>query len=102
MELTAAIAALRWVPEGSSVRIISDSSYVTNLWGIKRIDRGERNEKNHDLWEALRDAIAVHRSVETQWVKGHSGVEGNERADLLADAGRLGNLMTAGRPPGGG
>ena len=39
--------------------------------------------KNVDLWQRLDDAIARHR-VDWKWVKGHSGVPENERADELA------------------
>jgi ribonuclease HI len=42
--------------------------------------------KNKDLWQALDDAIGQHE-VNWHWVKGHSGNEGNERADLLANKG---------------
>ena len=39
--------------------------------------------KNKDLWQALDEACARH-SLNWVWVKGHSGDEGNERADTLA------------------
>ena len=40
--------------------------------------------KNQDLWERLDQLAAGHR-IEWRWVKGHSGVPGNERADQLAN-----------------
>ncbi|HIP94558.1 MAG TPA: ribonuclease HI, partial [Leucothrix sp.] len=40
--------------------------------------------KNKDLWQRLDEAVARH-NVEWHWVKGHSGHEGNERADDLAN-----------------
>jgi ribonuclease HI len=39
--------------------------------------------KNIDLWKALEAALHPHR-VSWKWVKGHSGVAENERADELA------------------
>jgi hypothetical protein len=38
--------------------------------------------KNRDLWEQL-DAATERHSIEWRWVKGHSGVPGNERVDAL-------------------
>ena len=42
--------------------------------------------KNVDLWQALDDLIARH-DIEWEWVKGHAGIEGNEKADELANRG---------------
>ena len=39
--------------------------------------------KNIDLWQRL-DSAAGRHHVEWRWVQGHSGVDGNERADELA------------------
>ena len=41
--------------------------------------------KNVDLWQAL-DAARQPHEVTWQWVKGHSGNEGNEHVDQLANA----------------
>lgn len=89
MELTAVIMALRSIEERSKVVVHADSSYVVNLWGIRKIERGETGQKNHDLWLELQDQLKRHE-VHFLWVKGHSGVPGNERADALADLGRTG------------
>jgi ribonuclease HI len=93
MELTAAIRALEALKKkGTSARVYTDSQYV-----IKGIEewvggwkaRGWRTAdkkpvKNQDLWERL-DALAAQHSLEWHWVKGHSGVAGNERVDALAN-----------------
>jgi ribonuclease HI len=93
MELTAAIRALEALKKtGTSARVYTDSQYV-----IKGIEewvggwkaRGWRTAdkkpvKNQDLWERL-DALAAQHSLEWHWVKGHSGIPGNERVDALAN-----------------
>jgi ribonuclease HI len=42
--------------------------------------------KNQDLWVALDEAIQRH-DIQWVWVKGHSGHDGNEEADALANRG---------------
>jgi ribonuclease HI len=92
MELTAVIRALEALKRPSEVRIFTDSEYVrrgitewVRSWkarGWKTADR--KPVKNQDLWERL-DALAAGHKIEWRWVKGHSGVPGNERVDRLAN-----------------
>jgi ribonuclease HI len=101
MELTAVIAALRALTRPVSVRLYTDSRYV--LDGItKWIPGWERNGwktsarkpvKNVDLWQQLVAAMEPHK-VSWQWVKGHAGDPGNERADELARLGVSETLAT--------
>jgi ribonuclease HI len=42
--------------------------------------------KNIELWQRLDAATDAH-DIKWVWVKGHSGDEGNERADELANMG---------------
>jgi ribonuclease HI len=42
--------------------------------------------KNDDLWKRLDIAIQPHK-INWQWIKGHSGNAGNDRADALANLG---------------
>jgi len=94
MELQAAIEALKALKKPSEITIVTDSKYVLNgitewIHGWKK--KGWKNSKkddvaNRELWEAL-DALNKVHKVTWQWVKGHSGDEGNERADELARAG---------------
>lgn len=95
MELMAAIEALWYLPPRCIVTVVCDSQYVVmgatdyvETW-VRAGWRTSSNKpvKNDDLWKELLGAIARHRSVEWQWVKGHTGNEGNERADALATLG---------------
>ena len=94
MELQAAIEALKALKRPSKITIYSDSQYVVQgitewIDGWKK--RGWKNAakkpvSNQDLWEALDQLNHIHQ-VTWQWVKGHAGHEGNERADALARQG---------------
>ena len=94
MELLAAIEALKSLPDGSAVRLTTDSVYVKDgitTWIKNWKARGwktaaKKPVKNVDLWQEL-DSEAQRHSVEWHWVKGHAGHAGNERADELARRG---------------
>ena len=96
MEMMAVIEALSALKRPCQVILFVDSQYVLKgmtewLHGWKA--KGWRTAakqpvKNVDLWQRL-DAL-VHQSehrIEWQWVKGHAGDPGNERADALANRG---------------
>ncbi|WP_159943475.1 MULTISPECIES: ribonuclease HI [unclassified Nocardiopsis] len=95
MELMAAIRALESLTKPVPVLVHTDSSYVRNgitSWVANWKRRGWRTAdkkpvKNVDLWQRL-DEVASRYEVEWRWVRGHSGDEGNERADELARRGR--------------
>ncbi len=92
MELTAVIEGLRALNRSCRVEINTDSKYV--MQGISEwIANWKRNGwktaarkpvKNFDLWQLLDEQVATH-NVTWKWVKGHSGIEGNELADQLAN-----------------
>ncbi len=94
MELMAAIASLETLTRPCKVRLHTDSKYV--LQGITEWLPGWKQRgwktaskqpvKNDDLWRRLDAAVGRHH-VEWIWVKGHSGHDGNERADELANRG---------------
>lgn len=94
MELTAAIEALASLPDGSEITLTTDSTYVKDGitgWIINWKKRGwktaaKKPVKNVDLWQAL-DAETARHQIDWQWVKGHAGHAGNERADELARLG---------------
>lgn len=89
MELLAVIVALESLKESCDVRVYSDSRYVVDnisdgvllRWRAKKWKNGK--VKNIDLWERFLLAKIRH-NVEMIWVKGHSGIAGNERCDQLA------------------
>jgi ribonuclease HI len=78
MEITAAIEALRAIPEHTRVIVRSDSQYV-----VKTMNDGWRRRENLDLWPLLDTETRRHR-VTFEWVRGHASDPLNERADTLA------------------
>lgn len=98
MELTAVIEALRWLADEwahEAIEILCDSKYVVegmNSWrhvwkprGWRRKTKSPHKVANSKLWQQL-DELDVGRAHSPRfvWVKGHSGVELNERADCIA------------------
>lgn len=93
MELMASIKALEYVKatQSQKVTLWTDSTYVRD--GITQwIHKWQRNDwhtnqgtpvKNEALWRQLH-ALNHGLQIQWQWVKGHSGCVGNERADQLA------------------
>lgn len=94
MELMAAIEALSALKRPCEAVVITDSTYVMkgiSVWLPNWIRKGWRTAgntpvKNTDLWQRLITAQQPHQ-VQWQWVKGHAGHPGNERADQLANLG---------------
>jgi ribonuclease HI len=94
MEMTAAIEGLNALPVGQTLTVITDSTYVRDgitSWLANWKARGwktaaKKPVKNIDLWQAL-DAAAARHTVTWEWVRGHTGDPGNERADALARQG---------------
>ena len=94
MELMAAIMALETLKKASAVALHTDSKYVLQgitEWMGNWKKRGwktaaKKPVKNVDLWRRLDSAIERHE-INWSWVKGHSGDEGNEKADVLANRG---------------
>jgi len=94
MELMAVIEALTALKRPSRIVLHTDSQYV--MKGITEWIRGWKAKgwktaakepvKNVDLWRTLDEAVARHE-IQWVWVKGHSGHNGNERADALANKG---------------
>jgi ribonuclease HI len=94
MELMAAIKALESTSTEIIIDLYTDSKYVMdgiNSWIQNWKKNGwktaaKKPVKNSELWIQL-DKLNLSRHVNWHWVKGHSGDEGNEKADQLANLG---------------
>ncbi|MEI6090344.1 MAG: ribonuclease HI [bacterium] len=91
MEILAAVTALKSVPANSNVVLNSDSKLLTDAinqrwlpsWekkGWKKADN--KPVLNKDLWLELIPLLKT-RKVKFVWVKGHAGIEHNERCDII-------------------
>ncbi|MEO7270758.1 MAG: RNase H family protein [Vicinamibacterales bacterium] len=96
MELTAAIEALTAVASRPGpVAMHTDSTYVIKgisewIWGWRQ--RGWKTAAggdvlNRELWQALEAVVNARspRRIDWHYVRGHSGIPGNERVDAIAD-----------------
>jgi ribonuclease HI len=104
MELMAAIQALQSVRRaGASILVCSDSRYVIDCcskwmkgWKRRGWSRKDGPLKNVDLLQEI-DALLGRHSVHWQWIPGHSGDQGNDRADALANLAM--DRISAGKAP---
>lgn len=88
MELLAVIVALEQLKHnGSAATIYSDSRYVCEAvnqkWLFEWERKGFKKKKNPDLWKKFLPLYRKH-GIKLVWVKGHSSIPENERADGLA------------------
>jgi len=96
-ELLAALMALRKCKPGAPITIISDSKYVVDGamewlpgWKARGWKKSDNKPLEHaDLWRLI-DQQMQTRDIHFQWVRGHDGDAGNERADALACRGARG------------
>ena len=95
MEMQAALEALKHLKdEDEVIELYTDSNYLRQ--GITEwIHNWKKNNwktaakkpvANRDLWLEISD-LNEKMTVEWNWVKGHAGDPGNERADELANIG---------------
>lgn len=88
-ELLGVREALVYASDGKPTAIYSDSEYAINqltawehLWR-RRASRG-KFPPNYALLCHVKELLAAAANVELRWIKGHSGVVGNEAADFHA------------------
>lgn len=100
MELNALRRALRWVEAKARKRtvVIRTDSQLTadgyNAWIEGWARKGWKTSKgtsvvNDDRWKQVLKLKNRLPNVTVEWVKGHAGDVGNDRADELAELGRL-------------
>ena len=96
MELMAVIQALKALKRPCAVTLNVDSQYVLKGmtewiagWKAKGWRTASKQPvKNVELWQALDELVnRSGHAIEWQWVRGHNGDPGNERADALANFG---------------
>ncbi len=97
MEMKAIIQALKLLKTYDiPVEVYTDSAYISNCinqkWYEKWVKNGwktanKKPVKNKELWKEIIDFINKINEITFHKVKGHSGVELNERADDLANKG---------------
>lgn len=96
MELMAVIKALEAINRPCTIEWYLDSQYVRQ--GITEWLAGWKKKnwksstgkpvKNQDLWQTLDNMLmSTEHKITWNWVKGHSGDLGNDRADALANQG---------------
>lgn len=94
MEMQAVIEALNALKKPCVVKIHSDSALIINAftqgwiesWQKKGWRKADKKPvENKELWQDMLKAMTPHEVIWVK-VKGHSGIELNERADQLAVA----------------
>ena len=95
MEMQAALEALKYLKDKNDViELYTDSNYLRqgitewiHKWKLNNWRTAAKKPvANRDLWIEISD-LNEKMDVQWNWVKGHAGDPGNERADQLANLG---------------
>ena len=95
MEMQAALEALKYLKdEDEAIKLYTDSNYLRqgitdwiHKWKLNNWRTAAKKPvANRDLWIEISD-LNEKMDVQWNWVKGHAGDPGNERADQLANLG---------------
>jgi ribonuclease HI len=77
------LAALEWVPAGSTLRLHSDSELT-----VRQLQGRYKIKANTDIWELIqRTRGEKNIQLIPEWVRGHAGDPLNEQADRLSKLG---------------
>ena len=105
MEMLAIIEALAYLKgRDGDVAILTDSTYVIQgitqwIWGWMRNNWQTASGKevsNQDLWKRMLNLVQGRKSqgeISWHYVRGHVGIEGNERVDEIASELAIGNKV---------
>ncbi|MCQ4239695.1 ribonuclease H family protein [Stutzerimonas stutzeri] len=96
-ELLALVEALERCAKPAPIILYTDSQYIANAcngwlpdWKARGWRKADKKPPEHlDLWQRLDQQLQA-KDVSVCWVKAHSGMLGNERADALANIGAAG------------
>lgn len=81
MEMWAVLEALKSISDKTiPVELFSDSQYV-----IRTLNKDFRVGTNEDLWREIFYEVDKFCDIKFQWVKGHSGIRGNEIVNDIAE-----------------
>ncbi len=100
MEMSATIEALKKIraADGDQIWLYTDSTYVIRgitqwIWGWKKkgwINAEGGEVTNQELWKDLEREVMrlkkINIAIDWRYVRGHTGVPGNERVDQIAVA----------------
>jgi ribonuclease HI len=89
-EALGVLAALEWVPRGSTLRLHSDSELT-----VRQLQGRYKIKANTDIWEMIQRTRGEKEiQLHPEWVRGHAGDPLNELADQLSKAGALNRAIT--------
>jgi ribonuclease HI len=99
-ELLAVAEALEQCSKPAPINLYTDSQYIANAcngwqsdWKARGWKKADKKLPEHlDLWQRLDQQLQT-KDVSVCWVKAHSGMLGNERADALAYVGAAGKTL---------
>lgn len=89
IELALELLQAAGVPPATPTAIFTDSSYAEGV-----LAKGWKAKANTELITRLKAALKARPGARLHWVAGHVGVDGNERADALANRGVAGVSAT--------